>query len=90
MPLPLYGFLEGDTIGLLIVADDNETIASVTTKLHDAASIRVIPRNDVQFVYHGMILDPALTVSQAGLTALERFDVKEKRHHDVSEDRNIR
>jgi len=38
MPLPLYGFLDGDTIGLLIVADENESIASLARKLQEAGS----------------------------------------------------
>ncbi len=29
MSLPLYGFMEGDTIGLLIVADEQESVRSL-------------------------------------------------------------
>jgi hypothetical protein len=78
MSLPLYGFLEGDTVGLLIVTDENESIASLLRKLQEAGNIRVIPRADVQLVYQGRVIDPALTVSEAGFTALERFDVRQK------------
>ena len=78
MPVPLYGFLEGDTIGQLILADEDETIASLARKLQDAASIRVKPQDEVQLVYGGKIVDAALTVSEAGLTELERFDVRNK------------
>lgn len=78
MPLPLYGFLDGDTIGLLIVADEHESIASLAHKLQEAANIRVRPRPEVQLVYQGKIIDPALSVSDAGLTALERFDVRQQ------------
>jgi toluene monooxygenase system ferredoxin subunit len=76
MSLPLYGFLEGDTVGLLIDADKNESIASLAGKLQEAASIRVMPRPEVQLVYQGKIIDPALTVSEAGFTAFDRFDVR--------------
>jgi hypothetical protein len=78
MSLPLYGFLEGDTVGLLIVTDENESIASLVRKLQEAGNIRVIPRAEVQLVYQGRVIDPALTVSEAGFTALERFDVRQK------------
>jgi len=75
MPIPLYGFLEGDTIGLLIVAEENETVQDLAQKLQEGASIRVAPREKVQVVYKEKVLDPTLTLAQAGLEALERFDV---------------
>jgi hypothetical protein len=75
MPIPLYGFLEGDTIGLLIVAEENETVHDLAQKLQDGASIRVAPREKVQVIYKEKVLDPELTLVQAGLEALERFDV---------------
>jgi hypothetical protein len=78
MSLPLYGFLEGDTVGLLIVADQNELISSLAHKLQEAGNIRVKPKSEVQLVYQGKVIDPALTVSGAGFTALERFDVRQK------------
>ena len=78
MSLPLYGFLEGDTVGLLIVADQNESISSLARKLQEAGNIRVKPKSDVQLVYQGKVIDPALTVSGAGFSALERFDVRQK------------
>jgi len=78
MSLPLYGFLEGDTVGLLIVADQNESISSLAHKLQEAGNIRVKPKSEVQLVYQGKVIDPALTVSGAGFTALERFDLRQK------------
>ena len=90
MPVPLYGFMEGDTIGQLILADENETIASLIHKLGQAASIRVAPKPDVQLVYQHRVVDPALTVTEAGLTALERFDVRETHADGLFEDRDAR
>jgi hypothetical protein len=75
MPIPLYGFLQGDTVGLLILAEEAETVQTLARKLQDAASIRVAVSNGVQVVYKDKALDPALTVEQAGLKALDRFDV---------------
>ena len=75
MPTPLYGFLEGDTIGLLILADEGETIESLAGKLKDAASIRVAPPQDARVLYRDQVLAPELTVAQAGMQPLERFDV---------------
>ena len=79
MSIPLYGFLEGDTLGLLVLADEGETILELARKLQDAASIRVARKDEIDFVYDGKAIDPALTVAQAGLQALDRFDVISRR-----------
>jgi hypothetical protein len=75
MPIPLYGFLQGDTVGLLILADEGETVQSLARKLQDAGSLRVAFRAHVHLIYNDRAMDPALTVAQAGLQALDRFDV---------------
>ena len=75
MPIPLYGFLQGDTVGLLILAEEAETIQALARKLQDAASLRVRSKDRIQVVYNDKTMDPAMTVAQAGLQALDRFDV---------------
>jgi hypothetical protein len=75
MSIPLYGFLEGDTIGLLVLAEEGETILELARKLQDAASLRVARRDRVQVLYNGKTMDPKMTIAQAGLEALDRFDV---------------
>lgn len=75
MPIPLYGFLEGDTLGLVVLADERETVLDLARKLQDAASIRVAQNDKVDFVYSGKVIDPGFTVAQAGLQELDRFDV---------------
>lgn len=75
MPIPLYGFLEGDTLGLVVLAEGGETIRELAQRLQDAASIRVAPNNGFEFIYNGKAIDLDLTVAQAGLEELDRFDV---------------
>jgi hypothetical protein len=75
MPVPLYGFLQGDTIGLLILADDADTLEALARKLQAAASLRVAARDAVRLVYKDKAMDPTMTVAQAGFEALDRFDV---------------
>jgi hypothetical protein len=75
MPIPLYGFLQGDTVGLLILAEEAETLQALARKLQDAASLRVESRDHVQVVCNDKTMDPAMTVARAGLQALDRFDV---------------
>jgi hypothetical protein len=75
MPIPLYGFLQGDTVGLLILAEEDETLHSLSRKLQDAASLRVARRDRVQLIYNDKAMDPAITIAEAGFQALDRFDV---------------
>jgi CTP:molybdopterin cytidylyltransferase MocA len=73
--IPLYGFLQGDTIGLLILAQPDDTIAALAEKLQASAAVRVARRERVSVVYNERVLDPTATVARSGLTALDRFDV---------------
>lgn len=75
MPIPLYGFLQGDTVGLLILAEEGDTLQALARKLQDSASLRVAGRDRVEVVYNGKTMDQTMTVAQAGLQALDRFDV---------------
>jgi hypothetical protein len=75
MPVPLYGFLQGDTVGLLILADDGDTLEALARKLQAAASLRVASRDHVRVVYNDKTMDLTMTVAQAGFEALDRFDV---------------
>jgi hypothetical protein len=74
--IPLYGFLEGDTLGLLMLAHANMTLAELALQLRAAARLRADPGERVDVVFRGMTLEPTLTVTEAGLTALQRFDVR--------------
>jgi hypothetical protein len=75
MAIPLYGFLQGDTVGLLILAEEAESVQTLAQKLQDAASLRVRGNYHFHVVYNEKVIDPALTVAQAGLQPLDRFDV---------------
>jgi hypothetical protein len=88
MPLPLYGFVEGDTIGLLIMAEEQESVRSLAEKLWDAASLRVDRNCDMEVVYQGIVLDPDCTLAQADFKPLQRFDLR--RNHGLSESRDSR
>ena len=75
MPVPLYGFLQGDTVGLLILGEEEETLQSLAQKLQDGASLRVAPNDHVRVVYNDEVMDSTITIAQAGFQALDRFDV---------------
>jgi hypothetical protein len=73
--VPLYGFLQGDTLGLVVLVQDHELVSEVAARLQDAATMRVAPGAHATVYCRGKQLDPALTVAAAGLTALDRVDV---------------
>jgi Toluene-4-monooxygenase system protein B (TmoB) len=75
MAIPLYGFLEGDTLGLLMLAEEGETVLQLARKLQEAASLRVARNDKIDLVYNGKAIDPGITVAQAGFQELDRFDV---------------
>jgi hypothetical protein len=73
--IPIYGFLKGDTIGLLMLADPEESVMDVARRLQRAASVRVPMRDQIKVYYRNNILEPNLTVKEIGFEPLERFDV---------------
>jgi hypothetical protein len=73
--IPLYGFLEGDTIGLLVLAQPSDTMAILAEKLQAAAAVRIPHREGMVVRFKDHLPDARLTVGQAGLAALDRFDV---------------
>ena len=75
--IPLYGFLEGDTIGLVVLADEGDTVATLIDKLQTSARVRVQPRKNVRLLHNGQMLDGQVTVAQARMEALDRIDVVE-------------
>jgi len=75
MLVPLYGFLRGDTLGLVVLVQDDDLVSALAAKLQQAAAVRVEPCPTATVFHRGRVLDPNLTVAQAGLTALDRVDV---------------
>jgi len=73
--IPLYGFLEGDTLGILVLAYAGDTVQELAGRLEQSARVRVARRTTVRVLYKGRELEPTLTLEAAGIEALERFDV---------------
>ena len=76
MLTPLYGFLVGDTLGVLVLVHDDEPVRIIAERLLQAASCRLAPKGPFEVVHRGMVLDGELCVARAGLSALERVDVR--------------
>ncbi|HSR96052.1 MAG TPA: toluene-4-monooxygenase system B family protein [Kofleriaceae bacterium] len=75
--VPLYCFVEGDSLGVLVLVDDHESVAELAQQAQQAAAVRVAPRPHVMVYAHGAVLDRDATVKEIGLIALDRIDVVE-------------
>jgi len=77
--VPLYGFVQGDTLGLLVLVRTTDTVAELAAVLQEAATMRVAPSLDFYVRHRRARLDPALTIHAAGLTALDRVELVRER-----------
>src|SRR5262249_26123668 len=73
--VPLYGLLRGGTMGRLVLVHDDQRVRDIAAGLQEAASVRVAPKPTAKVYRDGTLLDPELTVTEAGFTALDRVDV---------------
>jgi hypothetical protein len=73
--MPLYGFVRGDTLGVLVLVRASDSVATLIETLEQAAAVRVAARPRARLFAGERELDRASTVAAAGLTALERVDL---------------
>ena len=76
--MPVYGFVAGDTIGLLVLCREDELVSELAAKMQNASRLRVAPRSAVDVVHRDLVLDPTWTLGRAGIRALDRVDLVEK------------
>ena len=76
MLVPIYGFLEGDSMGLLVLAHDDMTVADVIAMLRSSARVRTAWDGEAIAMFRERRLDPWMTVAEAGVGALDRIDVR--------------
>lgn len=77
MLLPVLGVVQGDTTGLLILANDTDTVAHFAAALQRAAAVRIAPRSTVAIFKGSQRLSNSVTLAQAGVQVLERLDLVE-------------
>jgi hypothetical protein len=75
MVIPLNGFVQGDTLGLVLLVRHDQTIGELAACALQAASVRVAGGGEVDVVVRGTRVDPNVTLSAAGLQPLDRVDV---------------
>lgn len=78
MLVPLYGFVQGDTMGVLVLAHDDMSVAEVRRKLAEATALRAgAERPGFALFARGRRLDERQTVAECRLVALDRIDLRE-------------
>jgi hypothetical protein len=75
MGVPLYAFVRGDTLGLVVLARDDESIDELALRLARAAAPRVALTGKLYVMHRGKRLQGALSLSEAGVKALDRVDL---------------
>lgn len=75
MIMPLYGFLEGDVIGLLLLVDSAAPVSSLIDKIHKAAQVRVTEKPNLVVRHNSRSLNLKLTLEEAAIQPLDRVDI---------------
>lgn len=73
--IPLYAFVRGDTLGLLVLAPETERVDELGQRLARAAAPRVSLRGALLVFHRGRALSGELTLKEAGVRALDRVDL---------------
>jgi hypothetical protein len=73
--LPLYAFVEGDTMGVVVLGRLEGTIAELGDNLLRAVGVRVGRRGPYQIWAGDRRLDPRATLSAQALSPLDRVDL---------------
>ncbi|MBI2376477.1 MAG: hypothetical protein HYV07_20955 [Deltaproteobacteria bacterium] len=74
--IPLYAFVEGDTIVTLLLASTSTTMRELIAHAERSAGVRLGPGTRRWVVFGGVSIRPEVTVRKAGMGALDRFDVR--------------
>lgn len=73
--IPLYGFVRGDTLGVVVLARAEDTVECVSRSLARAVEVRVGGSDTLRLYRGDRLLDPTFTVQASGLRPLERIDL---------------
>jgi hypothetical protein len=80
--IPLYAFVRGDTLGLVVLASERENIDQLAARLSRAAAPRVTLSGKLRVMHRGKLLKGELTLTEAGVSALDRVDLLTERDLD--------
>jgi hypothetical protein len=75
LAIPVYGWVQGDSVIVVVLAREEQTVAELSEQLCQAASVRVAAKGERYAVKAGQRLDPDTPLRAAGIDALDRVDV---------------
>jgi hypothetical protein len=75
MAIPLYAFVRGDTLGLVVLAAVSDSVDELALRLSRAAAPRVTLHGPLRVLHRGKLLRGELTLQDAGVVALDRVDL---------------
>ena len=75
MSMPLYAFVRGDTLGLVVLAPASERVDEFAKRLARAAAPRVSLGGRLRVLHRGAPLRCELTLEEAGVAPLDRVDL---------------
>jgi hypothetical protein len=78
MAIPLYAFVQGDTLGLVVLAPEHESVDELALRLARAAAPRVTLLGRLRVLHAGRALAGELTLGEAGIGPLDRVDLIEE------------
>jgi hypothetical protein len=76
MLVPVYGFTQGDSMGVVVLAQDTDTVEHLGVLLAQACEMRVGMSHAAIWV-NGKQVDPTITLAEAGIDALCRVDLRD-------------
>jgi hypothetical protein len=75
MGVPLYAFVRGDTLGLVVLAHEDEDVDALAQRLARAAAPRVKVTGRLTVLHRGKPLRGDSSLSEAGVRPLDRVDL---------------
>ena len=75
MGVPLYCFVRGDTLGLVVLAREEEDVDALALRLARAAAPRVKLSGRLAVLHRGKRLRGSLLLGEAGVKPLDRVDL---------------
>ena len=73
--MPVYGFVAGDTMGVVVLVRNEDTFRELAARLGEAAGVRVAGSERGRISFNGRIVDPRATLRAEGVNALDRVDL---------------
>ena len=73
--VPLYGWVQGDSVVVVVLAREDQTVRELVELLCQAVSVRVSVAAPGFAWLRGKKLDPDTSVRSAGIEPLDRIDV---------------